>query len=142
MEEARRQSVRRGYAYCHGLRRFVPNSGRGNTAALQRAMGNAYVQGAAALAFCAAGNRLRRLYSEYDAKLLIPVHDAFVFEAPLDRLQAVADLTKRVMVEAVQERFPELRPRAEANVAQPHCWNYEGHADSVERFLEDPAYSL
>jgi DNA polymerase I len=141
MEEARRQSVRRGYAYCLGLRRFVPSS-RGNSAKLHRALGNAYVQGAAAVMFCAAGNRLRRLYPQYGARLLVPVHDAFVFEAPLDRLDEVAEITKRIMVEAVQERFPELRPRAEANIAQPHCWNYEGHADSVERFLEDPTYSL
>jgi DNA polymerase-1 len=114
----------------------------GNTAKLHRALGNAYVQGAAAVVFCAAGNRLRRLYREHDARLIIPVHDAFVFEAPTDKLRVVADLTKRVMIEAVQERFPELRPRAEANFAQPHCWNYDGHADSVERFLEDPTYSL
>ena len=45
-------------------------------------MGNAYVQGTAALVLFNAGNRLRRLYRQHRARLIIPVHDAFVFESP------------------------------------------------------------
>ena len=48
------------------------------------------VQGSAATVFKAAGNRLYRLYPKYGAHLIIPMHDAFVFEAPIDRLQEVA----------------------------------------------------
>ena len=50
----------------------------------ERGLGNSYVQGTAALVFFDAGNRLRRLYRRHGARLIIPVHDAFVFEAPLD----------------------------------------------------------
>jgi hypothetical protein len=35
-----------------------------------------------------------------------------------------------------------LRPRVEVNRAHPECWNKDGHADSLERFLSDPTFSL
>jgi DNA polymerase-1 len=141
MEEARLQSVRRGYAHMTGLRRFRSDEACGD-AREGRELGNAYVQGTAALVFFAAGNRLRRLYRGYQARLVIPVHDAFVFEAPLGVFGDVADLTRRVLVQTVQEWFPELQPRAEANISQPSCWNHEGHADSVERFLANSTLTL
>src|SRR5262249_39615029 len=78
-------------------------------------------QGSAATVFKAAGNRLDRLYRQHDAWLIVPMHDAFVFEAPLGVLGEVAALTERVMVEAVQEYFPELRPKVEVNVQEPSC---------------------
>jgi DNA polymerase-1 len=76
------------------------------------------------------------------AWMLVPVHDAFVFEAPLEHLATVATLTESVMVQTVQEWFPELRRRAEINITHPECWNHEGNFDSVERFIEDPTWSL
>ena len=76
------------------------------------------------------------------AWMLVPVHDAFVFEAPLEHLATVATLTESVMVQTVQEWFPELRPRAEINITHPECWNLEGNFDSVERFIEVPTLSL
>jgi len=141
MEDAREQSARRGYAYICGLRRWRQKTGEATTHE-KRGLGNAYVQGTAALVFFHAGNRLRRLYQQHGARLIVPVHDAFVFEAPTDKLQEVAELTKRVMIETVQEWFPELLPRAEINIQHPECWNYEGHYDSVERFIEDPTLQL
>src|SRR5436309_9990986 len=79
------------------------------------------VQGTAAVVFKAAGNRLDRLYRRYDARLIIPMHDAFVFEAPRGALQEVADLTASEMCLAVESYFPELRPRVEVNVRDPTC---------------------
>ena len=105
-------------------------------------MGNAYVQGTAALVFFDAGNRLRRLYRQHHARLIIPVHDAFVFEAPLGRVTDVAELTRSVLIRTVQEWFPELQPRAKVNIAHAACWNHEGHHDSVERFVADPMLEL
>jgi DNA polymerase-1 len=105
-------------------------------------MNNHLVQGSAAVVFKAAGNRLDRLYRRYGAWLLVPLHDAYLFEAPLGVLREVADLTGRVLCEAVQEYFPALRPRAEVNIEYPGCWNKDAHHDSVERWLQDPAYSL
>jgi DNA polymerase-1 len=105
-------------------------------------MTNHPVQGTAAALFKAAGNRLDRLYPAHDAALVVPLHDAFVFEAPLGLLSEVAALTERVMCETVQEHFPELRPRATATIGRPDCWNKDGRADSLERWLEDPTFSL
>ena len=104
-------------------------------------MGNAYVQGTAALVFFDAGNRLRRLYRQHRARLIIPVHDAFVFEAPMDGVAEVAELTESVLVRTVQEWFPELRPRTKANITHPECWNHEGHHDSVEQFIKIRCWS-
>lgn len=100
------------------------------------------VQGSAAVVFKVAGNRLDRLYPRHGAKLIVPMHDAYVFEAPIDQLQDVADLTARVMCDAVEEAFPQLRPRVEVNVSHPECWNKDGHADSLERWIEDPTYTF
>ncbi len=141
MQQAREQSVRRGYAYLSGLRRFRRCRGVA-TDHEKRGLGNSYVQGTAALVFFDAGNRLRRLYRRFGARLIIPVHDAFVFEAPLGCLRDVADLTSRVMTETVQECFPDLHPRAEINIEHPSCWNYEGNPDSVDRFIADPTLQL
>jgi DNA polymerase-1 len=105
-------------------------------------MTNHPVQGSAAYVFKVAGNRLDRLYRRYDAWLLVPLHDAYLFEAPLEVLPDVARLTEKVLCEAVQEHYPQLRPRAEVNIEHPACWNKDGRSDSVERWLEDPVFSL
>ena len=141
MREARQQSVRRGYAYMCGLRRFRA-VGADGSAHEQCALGNAYVQGTAGLVFFDAANRLRQLYRRYGAHILLPVHDSIVFEVPLRFLKTVARLTQQVMVQTVREWFPELRPRAEVNISYPACWNHEGNHDSVERFIENPMLRL
>jgi DNA polymerase-1 len=137
MEEARSHAVRRGYAYIEGLRRFRTGDGPASGHEL-RALGNATVQGAAGLVFFEAGNRLRRLLRASDARIILPVHDSYVFEAPLDRFAHVAELVRVVLVHTIQERFPDLRPRADVNISHPECWNDDGRFDSLDRFLEDP----
>ena len=105
-------------------------------------MTNHPVQGSAAVVFKVAGIRLDKLYRPFEARLLVPLHDAYLFEAPRHVLQEVADLTGRVLCEAVQEYFPVLRPQVEPNIKHPACWNKDGRFDSVERWMEDPAFSL
>ena len=83
----------------------------------------------AATIFKVAGNRLNQLYSRYKARIIIPLHDAFIFEAPLEVLPEVARLTEQVMCQVVQEYFPQLEPRVEVNIDQPHCWNEGGNAE-------------
>ena len=100
------------------------------------------MQGSAAVVFKAAGNRLDRLYRRRDARVVVPMHDAFVFEAPMEHFGEVAELTGRVMCDVVQEHFPELHPQVEVNVSRPECWNKDGHADSVERWAQDPTYTF
>jgi DNA polymerase-1 len=132
----------RGHVSTHsGLRRHRAYGGHPSSWE-RNWMTNHPVQGSAADVFKAAGNRLDKLYPKYDAKLIVPMHDAFVFEAPLDVLGEVTTLTERVMVETVQEFFPALRPKVEVNVRQPQCWNKDGHADSIHQWMDDPMYTF
>ena len=101
-------------------------------------MTNHPVQGSAADMFKAAGNRLDRLYPALGARLIIPFHDAIVFEAPLDKMEVVANLTKEELCRAVQERFPQLNPQADVNIERPDCWNKSGKADTWEQWVNDP----
>jgi DNA polymerase-1 len=124
-----------------GLRRY--RARRGQVSAWERNwMTNHPVQGSAAVVFKAAGNRLDRLYRAHGAWLIVPLHDAYVFEAPLAALEEVGAMTGRVLCESVQEYFPQLRPRAEVNVNQPHCWNKDGQADSLDHWMKDPTFAL
>ena len=130
----------RGYATTHtGLRRY-----RAKRASLSNWehnwLMNFPVQASAATVFKVAGNRLDKLYRQYDAWLIIPLHDAFVFEVPRQYLKKVAALTDRTMREAVQEHFPELQPRTEVNLSHPECWNKEGKADAFTSWLAKPYY--
>ena len=128
----------RGYSVTvSGLRRYRASSG-----ALSKWEGNWLVnhpvQGSAADVFKLAGNRLDRLYQQFGARIVLPFHDAFVFEAPLCHLHAVAELTAVEMKHAVQIYFPCLDPQVEINVKNPECWNKDGDAGSVDRWLLDP----
>jgi DNA polymerase-1 len=133
----------RGYAAtASGLRRYRAHRAGPLSRWEQNWLTNHPVQGSAAVVFKAAGNRLDKLYRRYGAWLIIPMHDAYVFEAPLGALPEVAGLTARVMCEQVQEYFPQLQPRVEVNIEHPEWWNKEGHADSIERWIEDPTYTF
>ena len=126
----------RGYAYSvSGLRKHR-GRGRKLTGWEQNWMVNYPVQGSAAIIFKAAGNRLDKLYQQYGAWLIIPLHDAFIFEAPVEKLRTVADLTSRVMCDTLQEYFPELRPQVEVNISKPECWNKDGCMDELDRWID------
>jgi DNA polymerase-1 len=138
LEEAVSVGAARGYAeVCSGLRRH-----RGREGSLirweQNWLRNTPVQGSAAVAFKTAGVRLYRQYQRYGARLLLPMHDAVVFEAPMNHLEEVALLTAEALTGAVREYYPELMPRADINIGYPHCWNKNGKHDSLERWIKDP----
>jgi DNA polymerase I len=131
-------AVIRGYATTvTGLRRLRGNKGQ-PTAGEYRSLLNYPVQASAAVVFKTAGNRLHDLYEHFDARLIIPLHDAFIFEARLDVLSEVASLTEQVMCQVVSEFFPILQPRVEVNIKSPECWNKDGDSDSLLRWLENP----
>jgi DNA polymerase-1 len=126
----------RGYASTiSGLKRYRAKSGQA-TRWERNWLTNHPVQGSAAVVFKAAGNRLYRLYQQYGARIIIPLHDAFIFEAPLNELEIVAELTARVMCDTLQEYFPVLRPQVEVNISRPDCWNKDGDGEALERWLE------
>jgi DNA polymerase-1 len=143
LQEAPAYGAIRGYAEAvSGLRRHRARPRAAMTSWERNWMTNFPVQGSAAVVFKAAGNRLDRFYRRYDAWLVIPLHDAYVFEAPLEALPEIGELTGRVLCESVQEYFPQLRPQGESNVAHPTCWNKEGRVDSIDRWIEDPTFTF
>jgi DNA polymerase-1 len=138
LREASAQGAIRGYAYlCSGLRRWrartgVPSPWEGNW------LRNTPVQGSACVVFKAAGNRLYRRYQHYGARLILPLHDAFVFEVGAPHLPALAKITAAVMRSTVQEYFPALDPQVEINIDHPHCWNKDGKHRSLQRWMARP----
>jgi DNA polymerase I len=131
-------AVIRGYATTiTGLRRLRSSKGQA-TAGEYRSLLNYPVQASAAIAFKIAGNRLHELYKQFDARLIVPLHDAFIFEAPLGKLFEVASLTTQIMCEVVSEYFPVLRSKVEINIKSPDCWNKDGDPESFRRWLQDP----
>ena len=105
-------------------------------------MKNSPVQGSAGVVFKVAGNRLHRRYQHYGAKLILPLHDAYVFECPRNHLRDVAKLTAEVMRSAVQEFFPELDPCVEINIEHPSCWNKDGKYRSLSRWMVRPDFAF
>ncbi|MCG7588177.1 DNA polymerase, partial [Photobacterium sp. OFAV2-7] len=98
-------------------------------------MVNMPVQGTAAALFKAAGNRLHQLYKGYNTKLIVAMHDAFVFEAPKEHMQEVGALTAQVMTQVVQEVYPQLHLRADINIRHPQCWTKEGDPTTLDTWL-------
>ena len=138
LEQAVAVGTIRGFAVmCSGLRRHRAAKGEPSRWEANW-LRNTPVQGSASVIFKMAGNRLDRLYQRYEARLILPMHDAFVFEAPLHQLEKVAQLTAEELKRAVQVYYPELDPQADINITEPQCWNKDGDADSLEKWSNDP----
>ncbi|MEZ8844287.1 DNA polymerase [Vibrio splendidus] len=125
----------RGYvSTATGLQRLRPQDTERNRKE-KNWMVNMPVQGTAAALFKIAGNRLHQLYKRHNAKLIVALHDAFVFEAPTEELKEVASLTSQVMIQVIQERYPQLNIRTDINTLQPKCWNKDGNVNTIEEWL-------
>jgi len=104
----------------------------------RRWMTNFPVQAGAAVTFKTAGIRLDREYRRYNARIIVPLHDSFIFESPLEAMEHVANVTEQIMCDAVREYYPDLRPRAVVNIQRPECWSKDGDTDpckNIERLL-------
>ncbi|NCU41052.1 hypothetical protein EOL73_04860, partial [Candidatus Saccharibacteria bacterium] len=112
----------------------VSQSGR------ERMCRNYPIQGSAAVAFKHAGNQLRLAYPAYQARLLIPLHDSYIFEAPLDVLEDVAQITSEIMCNSVQHFFPKLEPKTEINILHPERWNKDGDIGVIDRWIIEGKY--
>ncbi len=131
----------RGYAQiCTGLRRYRGASGELSQWE-KNWMRNTPIQGSACALFKIAGNRLRERYRPYGAKLIIPLHDAYVFECPLTSLEEVARVTSEVMTGVVGEYYPALTPRVDVNISHPHCWNKDHKIEPLTRWIDDPRHA-
>lgn len=103
---------------------------------------NHCIQGTAAAIFKMALNRLKRVYEPYDAWVIVPLHDAVIFEAPLEALEEVAKLTARVMRKTLKEVLPILKPRVDINISKPTCWNKDGKVNGLSEWIRKTLQEL
>lgn len=131
------QSVRRGYVeLAGGLRIYLDQDPSILPSARMRIAKNYPVQGSAAVIFKSAGVRLAQAMGKYEARLLIPMHDAFVFEAPRDCFAEVTNLTAEIMVDEFRKYFPALTPQVNMNCSRPDRWIKErGYEQALEEYL-------
>ena len=131
----------RGYATTFsGLRRAIDRSApEGWTRNVLR---NTPVQGGAAIVFKKAVVDLDRAWRGSGVWLVLPLHDAVLIECPREALDEVASRSAQIMRDALHALYPALRPRVVANKSHPECWNKDGRADSLDRWLEDPEWSF
>ena len=128
----------RGYAaIIGGLRRYLPASNKAVNQVI-----NTPVQAGAGVVFREAVVRLYQHFRGTRTKLILPMHDAVVIECALDEVEAVGTEARQIMIDAVRKYYPVLWPRVDINATAPHCWNKDGHSDSLDRFLDDPSYKL
>ncbi|MGQ0722687.1 MAG: DNA polymerase [Candidatus Eiseniibacteriota bacterium] len=142
LEESVAYGAVHGYATCvSGLRRLVESKGRPSTWT-RNFLRNTPIQGSAAVVFKRAVNALDQAFRGTGVWLVLPVHDAIVIECPEAEVEEVAARAAQIMEDALRATYPSLQPRVEINKSHPECWNKDGHADSLERFLQDPTFRL
>ena len=138
LREASEYGAIRGYAeLCTGLRRRRGRDGRPTTWETNW-LRNTPIQGSDIRGVQGRGQPPLASLPVYGARLILPLHDAFVFECPLAHLEAVAAVTAEVMRSTVQEFFPMLDPRVDVNIEFPHAWNKGGKHLSLEHWMQDP----
>jgi DNA polymerase-1 len=141
LEEEAACGSARGYAtIASGLRRSIDRSAPEKWT--RNVLRNTPVQGGAAIVFKKAVVDLDRAWRGSGVWIVLPLHDGVLIECPAEQIEDVAERAKRVMEDSLRSYYPALQPRVTVNMSHPECWNKDGHADSLEKFIEDPAYSL
>lgn len=141
LEDSADFGIARGYAsIVTGLRRQVDrNAPREWT---RRFLRNTPIQGSAAVVFKRAVVDLDQEFRRSDVWIVLPIYDAVLIECPATQIDDVVARAVPIMEHALRSYYPVLRPRVEVNREHVECWNKNGHADSLERFLADPTFSL
>jgi DNA polymerase-1 len=98
---------------------------------------NTPIQGSAAIVFKNAGNKLRQLHEQNGSSLILSVHDSFIFETPLGKLEDIAEQTRKIMCNTLKSFFPVLTPRVDINIDFQASWNKDGNLDlNIEDMTE------
>ena len=141
LEDSADFGLARGHAsIISGLRRQVDRDAPREWT--KRFLRNTPIQGGAAVVFKRAVVDLDREFRGSDVWLVLPIYDAVLIECPVDQVDEVVSRAVPIMEHALRTYYPALRPRVEVNRAHLECWNKDGHADSLDRFLADPTFSL
>ena len=105
----------KGYAnILGGIRRQISKGYSGTNQLI-----NTPVQGAAAVAFRHAVNLLDAHFRGTTTKLILPIHDAVLFECDENDVETVGKEAAQIMIDAVRAYYPELHPRADINDIDP-----------------------
>ena len=121
MEKERFLCARQGYSETvTGMKRFRRDANKLVTNWENRWLTN--MQGNGSVVFKHALNTLRELYKPYEARILVPLHDSIVFEAPKESYRKVEFLTKRVMKASFKEYFPAIKPKVTVKVCGKKSW--------------------
>lgn len=93
------------------------------------------IQAMGAVIFKTAGVQLREVFAKHDARLLVPMHDAFIFQAPVGEIDEVVNKASEVMKTAMQEYFPKLEPRINVNTEDSRRWTKDSHPAALQDYL-------
>lgn len=128
----------RGYAETvTGLKRFRGASGPLSPWERRWAV-NTPVQGSAAGLLKILLPRLDVALAPLETHVVLAPYDAVLLQYPLDERRTVALTTgAALMASTFRELFPGTEPRIDVNHEHPHCWNDDGRADSIDRFLAE-----
>jgi DNA polymerase-1 len=141
LEESVALGTARGHAsIISGLRRPIMSNTSENAA--RRVLRNTPIQGSAAVVFKKAIIDLDRLFHGTEVWVVLPIHDSVLLECAAEEVRGVAERAAQAMKDAMRTYYPALQPRVDVNLACTDCWNKDGHADSIDRWLEDFDYSF
>ena len=132
----------RGYAVTvTGLKRHIPNSQYINQW-VRNFLRNTPIQGSASDVFKAAVVAVDRELLGSTACIILSIHDASLIECDLADLNVLPAKTQIIKQQVLKSFYPKLNAKVDVNCSKPHCWNKDGHADSLDKFLADPAFTL
>jgi|GEM_PF-6214007 DNA polymerase I-like protein with 3'-5' exonuclease and polymerase domains len=130
-----------GYAQTRtGLKRYLSN--RQSVGQRNRRARNLPVQGGGATILKALLPLAQGDLQQMGGRILVPHFDSLVFQVPRVHADEAIRNVSHHMSSAMQSIYPELRPRLDVNSTRPKCWNKDGHADSIERFSNDPFFDI
>lgn len=70
-------------------------------------------------------------------KLIAPMYDAIIFEAPLTDLDRHTQAVEAAMIRAMREQFPKLIPHIKINNYDVSCWNAGKDIQGHEQFFSE-----
>jgi len=131
------RSAHRGYATAlNGVARHRAITGKASKWELNW-LRNHPVQGSCAVVFKNAGNQVACMIKAMGAKIIIPLHDSFIIEAPIHNIQDVVESTGKIMIHTLAAAYPMLKPRVDINCSHPGAWNKDGNINALEDWLEE-----
>jgi DNA polymerase-1 len=123
-----------------GLRRQIPIGSPAHW--VQNFLRNTPIQGSAADIFKSAVIAIDKELQGTSGKIILLIHDAVVVECDANDLDSISEKVRSLMSHALRAFYPELTGKVDINKTAPHCWNKDGHADSLDKFLQDPSFNI